>query len=62
MSNQQSPDINPEFTRQSETESICTYCSRSVKTDRYAPLEVAENIHSDVCLHKPISPVRYVLD
>ena len=62
MSDRQSPPLNPEFTRQSETESVCVHCRGTVKTDRYAPLEKAESIHSDVCLHKPASPVRYVLD
>ena len=62
MSSQQSSNTNPEFTRQSETESVCVHCTQTVKTDRYAPLEVVENIHADVCLHKPNSPARYVLD
>jgi hypothetical protein len=42
----------PDYTRRSETESICMYCFQTVKTDRNTPLEEAERIHSDVCLHR----------
>jgi hypothetical protein len=49
----------PAFTRKSETESICMSCFATVKGDRYAPVEEAENIHSDVCLMKPSSPEPY---
>jgi len=62
MSSQQFSNANPEFTRQSETESVCTHCSGTVKTDRFAPLEVVESIHADVCLHKPMTPARYVVE
>jgi hypothetical protein len=61
MSSQESPDTKPQFTRRSEAESICTYCFTTVRTDRYTPLEEAEDIHADVCLQKPNSPLRYVL-
>jgi hypothetical protein len=61
MSNQKSPDAKPEFTRRSETESTCLNCFQTVKTDRYAPLEEAESIHSDVCLQKHGSAQRYTL-
>jgi hypothetical protein len=43
------------FARQSEKESICQSCFRTVQGDRYLPLEVAEDIHADVCLVKPLS-------
>jgi hypothetical protein len=61
MDSKESPDTKPEFTRQSETESVCTYCLQTVKTDRYAPLEEAESIHADVCLQKAGSFNGYVL-
>ena len=57
----QEPDKNSQFTRKSERESVCMYCFQTVKTDRYAPLEKAEDIHADVCLNKPTSPPRYTL-
>ncbi len=49
------------FTRKSETESTCMFCFQTVRTDRYVPLEEAEDIHADVCLVKPESSVRYML-
>jgi hypothetical protein len=60
MSDQQS-ETNSQFTRKSAKESICTYCFQTVKTDRYAPLEKAEDIHADVCLSKPNFGQRYSL-
>jgi len=59
MSSHESPEKRPEFTRQSETESICMYCSQTIRTDRYAPLEYVEDIHSDVCLARRDFPARY---
>jgi hypothetical protein len=51
------------FTRRSDSESICMSCFLTVRADGYTPLEVAENIHTDVCLMNPLgSPVRYALD
>lgn len=61
MSSQDSSDANPQFTKKSETESICMFCFSTVRGDRYVPVEEAENIHADICLMKPGSPVRYVL-
>ncbi len=55
------PDPQPPFTRRSEKESICTYCSLTIRADRYTPLEYLEDIHADVCLVRPDSPVRYAL-
>ncbi len=49
------------FIRKSETESICISCFNTVRADRYVALEVAEDIHSDVCLVKENSPVRHAL-
>ena len=60
MSNQDSPEAQPQFTRRSETESICMFCFSTVRWDRYAHVEVAENIHADVCLMKPSSAVRHI--
>jgi hypothetical protein len=59
MNNQESPDTKPDFTCRSETESICTYCSQTIKTDRFTPLEYVEDIHADVCLFRQSSPARY---
>jgi hypothetical protein len=61
MISQESPDTKPEFTRRSETESICMHCFQPVRTDRYTPLQEAEDIHADVCLQKDDSAVRYAL-
>jgi len=49
------------FIRRSDTESICTSCSCSIRTERSSVLEEAEDIHADVCLVNPDSCVRYVL-
>ncbi len=62
MSSQPDPDPQPRrFTRRSETESICVFCSLTVRADRYVPLKEAEDIHADVCLMRPDSPLRYAL-
>jgi hypothetical protein len=61
MSSQESLDKKPEFTRRSETESICTCCSQTIRADGYAPLEYVEDIHADVCLMRPGSAVRYII-
>ncbi len=61
MSSQDSEDQNPQFTRKTETESICRLCFLTVKGDRYASIQEAERIHADVCLMRPGSPVRYVI-
>ena len=61
MSNQESPETKPEFTRRSETESICVSCFQTIKTDRYAPLEYVEDIHADVCLMRAGSAVREII-
>lgn len=59
MNMQGQPIPSQEFTPKSETESICTYCFQTIRTDRYTPLEEVEDIHADLCLHKPRSCVRY---
>jgi hypothetical protein len=43
------------FIRRSETESSCTSCSQSLRTERPTLLRKAEDIHADVCLAKPDS-------
>jgi hypothetical protein len=43
-------DPKEPFTRKSEKESICMLCFSSVRADRYTTLELAENIHSEICL------------
>ena len=60
MSSPQNPDPQ-QFTRRSETESICRYCFVAVHADRYLPLEEAEDIHADLCLVRPDSCVRYTI-
>ncbi|HTV65973.1 MAG TPA: hypothetical protein VMD98_10220 [Bryocella sp.] len=42
-------DRKETFTRKSEKESICTLCYSTVRADRYTTLELAEEIHSEVC-------------
>jgi hypothetical protein len=61
MSSQNSPDTKPEFTRRSDTESVCMCCFQTIKTDCYAPLEYVEDIHADVCLMRQGSAVRYII-
>ena len=61
MMDPENADLQPPFTRRSEQESVCMFCFLTIRADRYLPLEVAEDIHADVCLSKPNSPVRYVL-
>ena len=61
MSSQDSSDAKPQFTRKTETESICMFCFSTVRGDQYVHVEEAEDIHADVCLMKPGSLVRYVL-
>jgi len=61
MSSSREPDPQPTFTPRSETESVCNFCSRNIRADKYVPLKDAEDIHADMCLAKPTSPVRYVL-
>ena len=62
MSTVENSDPQPaKFTRQSETESTCNSCFVKLRADRYMPIEVAEEIHSDLCLFGLESPVEYVL-
>ena len=61
MSSQESPETKTEFTRRSESESICIFCFQTIRTDRWTPLDVAENIHSEVCPQRDDSAVRYAL-
>jgi hypothetical protein len=56
-----SPDPQLPFTRTSETESLCMSCFLTIRTDRCTPLEVAEDIHADVCLVNPDFAVSYAL-
>lgn len=50
-----------EFTRRSETESTCNSCYVTLRADRYMSIELAEDIHADLCLMRRDSPVEYVL-
>lgn len=61
MGDTENANSQSRFTRQSDTESICIFCSVSIKADRYTVLEEAEDIHADVCLVRPDSGVRYIL-
>ena len=56
-----SPDPQLPFTRTSDRESICMLCFLTIRTDSYTPLEVAEDIHADVCLVNPDFAVSYAL-
>jgi len=49
------------FTHRSETESICNFCLLALRADRYMSIEVAGEIHADLCLLRSDSPVDYVL-
>ena len=61
MGETENANSQPRFTRRSDTESICTFCSVSIRVNRYTVLEEAEDIHADVCLVNPDYCVRYVL-
>lgn len=62
MSTVENSDPQPtKFTRRSETESICNSCFVTLRADPYMPIEVAEDIHTDVCLLGPQSPVECAL-
>lgn len=54
-------DQAPRFTPKSENESICMCCFSTVRADRHTPLEVAEDIHLDLCLmgHRPPLQLRH---
>ncbi len=40
-----------QFTRRSETESICMFCFATVRSVTSAYLELAEDLHSQTCPH-----------
>ncbi len=61
MSGTESANSQTRFIRRSDTESTCTVCSHSIKTERPAVLEVAEDIHADVCLARPDSQLYYYI-
>ena len=46
-----------DFTRKSETESICLLCFSVVRADRYMNIELAERIHAENCLMGDNSPL-----
>lgn len=47
----------PRFQLKAEKESICLCCFSTVRGDRYTPLAVAQEIHSDLCLMGDRSPL-----
>ena len=51
----------PRFARRSDAESVCAFCTATIRADQYRPLEEAEDIHADVCLVRPDSSVRYTI-
>jgi len=61
MSETENANSQTRFIRRSDTESTCTICSRSITTERSTVLEVAEDIHADVCLARPDSQLNYIL-
>ena len=61
MSTGDNTDPQPRFTRRSDMESICGCCFTTIQADRYMPIEAAEDVHMDLCLLGPDSPVEYVL-
>lgn len=50
-------NVQDEYTRKSDKESICLSCYASVRADRYTPLEEAEHIHTEVCLMRSDYPL-----
>lgn len=61
MSIRDNSDPQPRFTRRSDMESIRNSCFTTIKADRYMAIEVAEDIHMDLCLLRHDSPTEYVL-
>ncbi len=61
MAETENTNSQTRFIRRSDTESICALCSVSIRTERATVLEVAEDIHADVCLARQDSQLRYVL-
>ena len=43
------------YTRNSDAESVCNACYATLKANRSMPLDIAEEIHSDLCLGDPDS-------
>jgi hypothetical protein len=60
MSIQGSSDPQQRFTRQSDVESTCNDCCSTIRADRYMPIEIAEDIHMDLCLLRPDLSIEYV--
>jgi hypothetical protein len=58
MAETEKASLQTGFVRQSDTESICTSCSHSIRTERSTVLKVAEDIHADVCLARPDSQLQ----
>ena len=48
----------PEFTRRSETESICMWCFIPVRAQRAEWLAEEEREHAAICLQRPDAPDR----
>ena len=61
MADSETVNSQSRFIRQSDTASTCTVCSRVITTERSTVLEVAEDIHADVCLTRPDSQLSYIL-
>ena len=61
MAETENANSQTRFIRRSDTESICTSCSRSIRTERSSVLEEAEDIHADVCLTRSDSQLRDLL-
>jgi hypothetical protein len=61
MEDKTKSDVGPRFVARSETESVCIFCSSTIRADRYHPLQDAEDIHADVCLVRPDSAVQYAI-
>ena len=49
---------NPDYTRKSETESICMFCYATVRSSNPAPLRLAEDVHAQVCYVRHVSLSR----
>ena len=58
MANTENGSLQTGFIRRSDTESICTVCSSSIRTQQSTVLKVAEEIHADVCLARPDSQLQ----
>jgi 1,2-phenylacetyl-CoA epoxidase PaaB subunit len=61
MAETENANSQTRFIRRSDTDSICAFCSSSIRTERSTVQEEAEDIHSDVCLARSDSQLSDII-